>query len=162
MFFCVWHFHRNCSLLDSNADEMLKRRLFATLVRPFLKRRNLSSKSTLSEDEYEKLASETLDRLADYLDSFPDKFNCDGEYDVNSSLGVIKAKISEKVGTYVINKQTPNRQIWLSSPLSGPKRFDLVDKKWISTREDISLDALLNNEFRKIFQTEKIDFSGYL
>ena len=24
----------------------------------------------------------------------------------------------------MINKQTPNRQIWLSSPVSGPKRYD--------------------------------------
>jgi frataxin len=27
-------------------------------------------------------------------------------------------------GTWVINKQPPNKQIWLSSPLSGPKRYD--------------------------------------
>lgn len=30
------------------------------------------------------------------------------------------------IGTYVINKQPPNKQIWLSSPLSGPKRYDYV------------------------------------
>lgn len=29
-------------------------------------------------------------------------------------------------GTYVINKQPPNKQIWLSSPVSGPKRYDYV------------------------------------
>ncbi|OZC08777.1 frataxin [Onchocerca flexuosa] len=143
---------------------MLRRRLFTTLVnrKPFLKKRYLSAETVLSEDEYEKLANETLNKLADYLDTFPDKFSCDGEYDVNSSMGVVTAKISEKGGTYVINKQTPNRQIWLSSPLSGPRRFDLVQRKWISIRDNVSLDALLNNEFRKIFQTEKIDFSEYL
>ncbi|EFO16739.2 iron donor protein CyaY [Loa loa] len=142
---------------------MLRQRLFTALVniRPFLKKRWLSE-IALSEDEYENLANETLGKLADYLDSFPDRFSCDGEYDVNSSMGVVTAKISRKIGAYVINKQTPNRQIWLSSPLSGPKRFNLVDKKWISTRDNISLDALLNNEFRKIFQTENIDFSEYL
>lgn len=26
-------------------------------------------------------------------------------------------------GTYVINKQPPNKQIWLSSPVSGPDRY---------------------------------------
>lgn len=26
----------------------------------------------------------------------------------------------------MINKQRPNKQIWLSSPVSGPKRFDFV------------------------------------
>ena len=30
-------------------------------------------------------------------------------------------------GTYVLNKQPPNKQIWLSSPVSGPKRYDWVD-----------------------------------
>jgi frataxin len=30
------------------------------------------------------------------------------------------------IGTYVVNKQPPNKQIWLSSPISGPKRFDYV------------------------------------
>ena len=36
-------------------------------------------------------------------------------------------------GTYVINKQSPNRQIWLSSPISGPSRFDfdLETETWI-------------------------------
>ena len=26
----------------------------------------------------------------------------------------------------MINKQPPNKQIWLSSPVSGPKRYDYV------------------------------------
>lgn len=30
------------------------------------------------------------------------------------------------MGIYVLNKQPPNRQIWLSSPISGPKRYDYV------------------------------------
>ena len=29
--------------------------------------------------------------------------------------------------TYVLNKQRPNRQVWLSSPVSGPRRFELGD-----------------------------------
>ena len=29
-------------------------------------------------------------------------------------------------GTYILNKQPPNKQIWLSSPVSGPKRYDWV------------------------------------
>ncbi len=31
---------------------------------------------------------------------------------------------SIKKGVWVINKQTPNRQIWWSSPISGPRRYD--------------------------------------
>ncbi len=35
--------------------------------------------------------------------------------------GVLTVKVGGDHGTYVINKQTPNRQIWLSSPT----RYDL-------------------------------------
>ena len=39
-------------------------------------------------------------------------------------------------GTYVINKQDPSRQIWLSSPISGPKRFDFIGgSTWVYHRE---------------------------
>ncbi len=37
--------------------------------------------------------------------------------------GVLTLRLGD-LGTYVINKQTPNRQIWMSSPLSGPVRYD--------------------------------------
>jgi frataxin len=56
----------------------------------------------------------------------------------------------------VINKQPPNKQIWLSSPISGPKRYDYVyveDKKqgikvasWIYLRDLSSLHDLLAEE----------------
>ena len=62
-------------------------------------------------------------------------------------------------GIYVLNKQPPNKQIWLSSPLSGPKRFDWVlfsegqDQKegsgtgdWIYLRDGSSLTQLLKKE----------------
>ena len=45
--------------------------------------------------------------------------------DVTLASGVLTASIPGH-GTFVINKQTPNRQIWLSSPFSGPARFDFV------------------------------------
>ena len=63
------------------------------------------------------------------------------------------------VGTYIINKQPPNKQIWLSSPISGPKRFDYrevdyVDQhgaqlhggKWVSARDQSTLTEVLNKE----------------
>ena len=73
-----------------------------------------------------------------------------------------------KNGTYVLNKQPPNRQIWLSSPISGPKRYDWViagasqshkedstidsgdagstGGKWIYLRDGGSLSELLKKE----------------
>lgn len=62
-------------------------------------------------------------------------------------------------GTYVLNKQPPNKQIWLSSPVSGPKRYDWVlcsegqDQKegsgfgdWVYLRDGTSLTNLLKKE----------------
>lgn len=63
------------------------------------------------------------------------------------------------IGTYVINKQPPNKQIWLSSPISGPKRYDYVilgegqDSKqgtgagsWVYLRDMSTLQDLLQSE----------------
>ena len=58
-------------------------------------------------------------------------------------------------GTYVLNKQPPNKQIWLSSPVSGPKRYDWVKADdgagetlgdWVYLRDGSTLSGLLAEE----------------
>uniref|UniRef100_A0AC35F0X6 Ferroxidase n=1 Tax=Panagrolaimus sp. PS1159 TaxID=55785 RepID=A0AC35F0X6_9BILA len=112
--------------------------------------------TTFNQNDYERIAEYTLEHLYDYLDQLPDQVNVEPEYDVSYAMGVLTAKISNKVGTYVINKQSPNRQIWLSSPFSGPKRYDFIDKKWIYSHDGLSMHYLLQNEFEKIFENDKI------
>lgn len=81
--------------------------------------------------------------------------------------GVLTLKFPPN-GTYVINKQPPNKQIWLSSPISGPKRYDYAvwsegqDAKegtgagaWVYLRDGSTLAALLQGELG-------IDLSGKL
>ena len=53
----------------------------------------------------------------------------------------------------MINKQPPNKQIWLSSPVSGPKRYDWVETEggtaaWIYLRDGSGLTALLKEELK--------------
>ena len=48
--------------------------------------------------------------------------------DVDLKDGVLKLSIGSN--HYVLNKQTPNEQIWWSSPLSGPRRYALRDDVW--------------------------------
>lgn len=68
-------------------------------------------------------------------------------------------EVTAKEHRYVLNKQPPNKQIWLSSPISGPKRYDWVvlqegmnDKEgsgkgdWIYLRDGTSLTELLRKE----------------
>lgn len=59
----------------------------------------------------------------------------------------------------MLNKQPPNKQIWLSSPVSGPKRFDYVvtgesmnqkegagEEDWVYLRDGTSLAEVLRKE----------------
>ena len=54
---------------------------------------------------------------------------------------------------YVLNKQQPNLQIWLSSPISGPQRFEmeLDDGLWYQIRTKEELTQLLEKEFNNEF-----------
>ncbi|XP_010323779.1 uncharacterized protein [Solanum lycopersicum] len=73
-------------------------------------------RSLLQEDEYHRLANATIHDLLDKLEEYGDSVDIDG-FDVDYGNEVLTLKLGS-LGTYVINKQTPNRQIWMSSPVS--------------------------------------------
>ncbi|KAM6230764.1 frataxin, mitochondrial isoform 1-T1 [Porphyrio hochstetteri] len=114
--------------------------------------------SSLDETTYEKLAEETLDSLADFFEDLTDKPFTPEDYDVSLGSGVLTVKLGGDMGTYVINKQTPNRQIWLSSPTSGPKRYDWTGRSWVYAHDRVSLHELLAKEFSTALKT-KLDLS---
>ncbi|KAG2184981.1 hypothetical protein INT43_000894 [Umbelopsis isabellina] len=100
----------------------------------------------LTPGEYHKASDLTLESILDVLETIGDEHDIDG-YDVEYSQGVLTLKLGSK-GTYVLNKQPPNQQIWLSSPKSGPKRYDYdADHiKWFYARDNHTIDELLNEE----------------
>jgi frataxin len=130
--------------------------------------------ANITDAEYHTIADEYLDRLLSRLEEIQDeREEVDVEYSVRYQLpssvrsthadglqsGVMTATFGQDVGTYVINKQPPNKQIWLSSPKSGPKRYDYVivgegqnDKQdtatgaWVYLRDGSTLDELLDKE----------------
>ena len=54
-------------------------------------------------------------------------------------------------GTFVLNKQAPNRQLWLSSPLSGPARYNLgPGGRWLGARGGGDLLDRLAAELREL------------
>ncbi|XP_063151188.1 frataxin, mitochondrial [Candoia aspera] len=114
----------------------------------------LIDKSSLNETTYEKLAEETLESLTDFFEDLADKPFTSEDYDVSFGNGVLTIKLGGNMGTYVINKQTPNKQIWLSSPISGPKRYDWTGKKWVYSHDGISLHDLLSKELSLALQIE--------
>lgn len=77
--------------------------------------------------------------------------------------GVLTVDFGKPYGTYVINRQSPNRQIWLSSPTSGPKRYDYVVNGgyWIYKHDGKTLHQLLQEEIPGIVKTN-LDFSKCL
>ncbi len=100
----------------------------------------------LDENRFSSLANEMLERIADAVDeTLGDKI------DAELSSGVLTLTL-ETGGQYVINKQAPNRQIWLSSPIGGAFRFDWIKGQWISARPPhITLHVLLEEELKTTF-----------
>ncbi|XP_075093497.1 uncharacterized protein LOC107759791 isoform X1 [Nicotiana tabacum] len=73
-------------------------------------------RSLLQEDEYHRLANATIHDLLEKLEEYGDSVDIDG-FDVDYGNEVLTLKLGG-LGTYVINKQAPNRQIWMSLPVS--------------------------------------------
>ncbi|XP_041517657.1 frataxin, mitochondrial [Microtus oregoni] len=119
----------------------------------------LNNPSSLDETAYERLAEETLDALAEFFEDLADKPYTLEDYDVSFGGGVLTIKLGGDLGTYVINKQTPNKQIWLSSPSSGPKRYDWTGKNWVYSHDGMSLHELLARELTEALNT-KLDLSS--
>lgn len=104
----------------------------------------------ITPHQYNKIANEYLDSLADDLETLSEDYP---QIDCELSQGVMTLAVPPN-GTYVINKQPPNKQIWLSSPLSGPKRYDLIGGRWITLRDNSSLTDLLEEEISQALETE--------
>lgn len=114
--------------------------------------------STLDELSYHNIADETLDALAELFEDLGESPSSPTDYDVQLSDGVLTVNLGAGRGTYVINKQSPNKQIWLSSPTSGPKRYDLKNGSWIYTHDGACLHDLLSSEISLALGHE-VDFT---
>jgi frataxin len=91
-----------------------------------------------------------MDALLEELEILLDRVG-NAKYEVEYHSGVLTLNLADK-GTYVINKQPPNKQIWLSSPISGPKRYDYVAgvDDWLYSRDGKVIGDLLNEELSNV------------
>ena len=104
-------------------------------------------------NNYVRLSNETMESLNDrFSELIEDHDNLMGA-DTTLADGVLTVKLNEH-GTYVINKQTPNQQIWLSSPVSGPYRYDIFRNSWVYKHTGETLHALLDRELTLFIQTD--------
>lgn len=129
--------------------------IFATSFRPS----NVSLRYSLSgfnenafEDDvsgYQAVVTQTMKELQEKFEEL-EELDLEG-YEVNEKDGVFELKLGE-LGTYVINKQAPNKQLWWSSPVSGPKRYnyDVKMKAWRNSRDGHLMYDLINEEITSL------------
>uniref|UniRef100_A0A1Q3FAV8 ferroxidase n=1 Tax=Culex tarsalis TaxID=7177 RepID=A0A1Q3FAV8_CULTA len=117
--------------------------------------------SLIDSVTFETVCSDTLESLCEYFEQLIEETSFLKAADVTYGDGVLTVKLGEPYGTYVINRQSPNRQIWLSSPTSGPKRYDFVPDKstvnegsWVYKHDGVSLHELLQQEIGAITKSE--------
>ncbi|KAJ1531027.1 hypothetical protein ONE63_005857 [Megalurothrips usitatus] len=106
---------------------------------------------------FEEVCDQTLESLTDLFEELVEEADHLEGTDVNYSDGVLTVQFGEPYGTYVINRQTPNEQIWLSSPTSGPKRYDFLNGAWVYRHDGVHLHELLSDEISKIIK-KPVDF----
>jgi len=113
----------------------------------------LASKDTdaqlLDENTYNEISDKFLEDLQEKLQPLEQAGIYD--FDIEYGHGVLTLRLGA-LGTYVLNKQAPNKQIWWSSPLSGPKRFnlDIPTGKWVNNRDFTPLTKALEEELKKL------------
>ncbi len=127
--------------------------------------------------QYHDVADDTLHTIQDAVeDMIEDNFDTDTNTggddvlpEVNYASGVLTLSFPPH-GTWVINKQTPNQQLWWSSPLSGPRRYEYVEERerWVYTRvieegdgkesspvaeidEEDTLGSILTQEIKELY-----------
>lgn len=114
-----------------------------------------------TEAEFHPVADKTLDEIQDVMEEiFKDISGDEEDMEVSVASGVLTLSLPPH-GTWVINKQTPNRQLWWSSPISGPRRYEYQNGKWVYTRsgeEPSTLGAALVKEIKELYNVDlKID-----
>lgn len=98
---------------------------------------------TTDESRFATLADQMLDHLSDTIDAV-----LGDDIDVELQGGILTLSL-DGGGQYVINKHAPNRQIWLSSPVSGASHYDCAEGSWVSTRDPAArLTEVLRGELK--------------
>ena len=89
--------------------------------------------ASMTESEFNQLADAVFERIERALDSG------DIDYDSNGSIMEIEFDDGSKV---IVNRHTPNREIWLAAK-SGGFHFAWHDGQWTSQRDSGELFAKL-------------------
>lgn len=91
----------------------------------------------MNNSEFSKIAETVIAHIAYRIE----EQNQDIDVDLQSDI----LNIDTADGTYVINKQSAAKEIWLSSPVSGPYHFFYEQGKW-KNKTGLELMSILTDE----------------
>lgn len=83
----------------------------------------------MDETEYHKLAIIPLEELLEFAEALEASHEIEAELEE----GILSITMPDGK-QYVINKHTPSRQVWVSSPYSGAGYFEFNGREWAAKR----------------------------
>jgi frataxin len=113
--------------------------------------------TTMTEGEFDNHADDFLEELMDNLEVLENTAGPD--FEIDYAMGVLTLVLNEDT-TYIINKQRPNRQVWMSSPKSGPRRFELDNGalgNWVDVRTRENLLDIMKVELQELVPDIELD-----
>ena len=145
---------RNLSARVAARTTRIRPVLTPQVARPFC----TASPSSLDDETYHTVVDRTLEGVQDVYDEIADDFP-ELEMEVEDSSGVLNVVVGT-LGTFVLNKQAPNLQLWLSSPITGPLRYNYcrATASWLNSRDNHQLFDCLSNDFEAL-AGKRPDFS---
>lgn len=96
----------------------------------------MNAPEAMSESDFHTRVDAVLAELEDVIDEV------DGDIDAESTAGIMTLTFANNTKV-IINRQTPNREIWVAAK-SGGFHFRFDGKVWRDTRSNEQLDLLLS------------------
>lgn len=108
--------------------------------------------------EYSELITDLFDAIQDRLEDEDIEMN--PKVDIQYNDGVLTLKYNNEY-TWVLNQHRVTRQLWLSSPISGPAKYNYHrnTQQWLNERDGKSkLSELLSKEWTNVLGVN-VDFT---
>jgi iron donor protein CyaY len=103
----------------------------------------------MNESEFISLSEFILENISEILE----ENDQDSQLDIEYNDGILEIEIIDQNKKYVINRNSGNKKIWLSSPFTGADYFsyNYDQKKWFNDNNIELGDKLFNElKFNKI------------
>ena len=117
----------------------------------------------MASGETDLVYNSASERFVETVMDLVDRVDADTVEDTKFADGVLNVETER--GTFVLNKQAPKRQLWLSSPISGPHHYDMVGDgdMWRSDRDGHALHEKLSEELSDVLEAEvRVPANGIL